>query len=919
MKNLKRLSVVLFATLLSFNFTSCIDDGVSDAVDQVYLAQAEFLKAQATLKIAEAAYEDARALGEIADAAYRDAETAHQQAVTAQFITASAETNRVNAAANTIIIAEGQKTHEANMITLEQAIITAQSAYDVAVVNLADAVQNAKDVLLVGYYGDLVAANNALDALMTSKLNLMTDKALKELYLSAPANTQTWAYVKAQLEIGLAGLQSDLAAEQATHAMVMAQTATPDQERATQLQDSLDLKEREIAEWEVVHQELENVEALALAAWNADGVKFADVFALEGDIATIKAEIKGHQDDSTAVRKLIDVTVPAAEAAIVTAEAADVAALAALNAAAATAATNKANADAALGAQTLPDPTAADAPLTGTSAWDAVYNARLDGAIALKAYNDGVAALSAAGIPQLETDLTNLVSIQDGLLPIATLEANLLAADAEESAAQSAWEANPTGFYAADGTPSAGPDGLAGDPNDAFITFAYITTAAAQAVAPGNANVIAFGDYPAVDAGVSAPIAGLAAATFAELEFSVNTDVPADAVGDYYDVEADDVPVANLARLQAARTAADNAQNAYDAYFNIQTQIDDKKAELIAAYEAATGSTISISSVSDFESATDYVNNVLNGKLGSWAATSATHGAPTAGKAMITPYEIVAEGTVAMTPPPAVSFRPAVIGLTANDVLWNAIVAKNDAVAAAATAATAKTNADLAVTNFAPTKPAKVAALTALLNAGFPNAGAAYSTTGSTVAQYNAIGEDYLAYIESLRPTHDYALAKYEADLVAMLAALGLDETLLDTEYSFGYLPSYAAWMDASAAVSNAATKISALTIEKNAIQNLRDAVVTFLSTDANGDSYVSEFEDWKAAELVTIEGSIDVLIGQIDAQEVLIAKSDLTKADMEAAVVELGRKIDVLDSEITIQETMISNLMATINSYLTN
>ena len=62
MKNLKKLSVVLFATLLSFNFTSCIDDGVSDAVDQVYLAQAEFLRAQAALKDAEAQFQLAMAV-----------------------------------------------------------------------------------------------------------------------------------------------------------------------------------------------------------------------------------------------------------------------------------------------------------------------------------------------------------------------------------------------------------------------------------------------------------------------------------------------------------------------------------------------------------------------------------------------------------------------------------------------------------------------------------------------------------------------------------------------------------------------------------------------------------------------------------------------------------------------------------------
>ena len=90
MKNLKKLSVVLFATLLSFNFTSCIDDGVSDAVDQVYLAQAEFLRAQAALQEAKAqvelaeatrlqalaAYELARAEVQLAYARETDANTA---------------------------------------------------------------------------------------------------------------------------------------------------------------------------------------------------------------------------------------------------------------------------------------------------------------------------------------------------------------------------------------------------------------------------------------------------------------------------------------------------------------------------------------------------------------------------------------------------------------------------------------------------------------------------------------------------------------------------------------------------------------------------------------------------------------------------------------------------------------------------
>jgi len=113
MKNLKKLSVVLFATLLSFNFTSCIDDGVSAAVDQVYLAQAEFLRAQAALNEAEAQYQLSLATVQEAEAQLRLAMAEVQLSIArgndadaAEVLAASLRANGLNDANIAKILAE---------------------------------------------------------------------------------------------------------------------------------------------------------------------------------------------------------------------------------------------------------------------------------------------------------------------------------------------------------------------------------------------------------------------------------------------------------------------------------------------------------------------------------------------------------------------------------------------------------------------------------------------------------------------------------------------------------------------------------------------------------------------------------------------------------------------------------------------
>ena len=189
MKHLKKLSVVLMmTTLFSLSFTSCIDDGVSDAVDQVYLAQAGFLNAKAALKladaqkvIAEAAYENARAKVKLSEAAAIDAMTARQLILNEGLV----ETNAFTAQQNVMYLAEAQARLNVTLQEQLTLLAQAQSAYDVAMVNLGEAVAKAKDMLLLGYYNDYNYVVNRLNALYTDKINAESDIALKQLFLMA--------------------------------------------------------------------------------------------------------------------------------------------------------------------------------------------------------------------------------------------------------------------------------------------------------------------------------------------------------------------------------------------------------------------------------------------------------------------------------------------------------------------------------------------------------------------------------------------------------------------------------------------------------------------------------------------------------------------------------------------------------------
>ncbi|WP_456378740.1 hypothetical protein [Lutibacter sp.] len=872
MKNLKKLTVVLFATLLSFNFTSCIDDGVSDAVDQVYLAQAQFLLAQSALKDAEAAYQNARAASELANAAYTDALTANQQAVTAQFIASAALQNQATeaqlafqAAMDAFTLAEAQALNEVTMQLLATQLAQAQSAHDVAMVELAEAVQDAKDVILTGLYGNLVMANNTLDGLMADKLNLQADLALKELLLSAPGNTITWAYAQAALEGTLAGYVADLAAAEANLAATQAATPSAGQQQLTDLETQIAGLEADADALEVPLAEAQNAEDAALAQWNVDNAKFADIDTKMAEIAFVEAEIQAHLDEIevldgyiTDTRDIIDVQIPDADAAILTAEADADAVIAAAQAdvtaaqddvTAAQADLTAAQAD--LDAKVLVE-TAAQGDLTAANA--ALTTIQTDIAALTLTYNNAVNALAA----HLATESGLLSTQAAAVAALATADGVELAAQAAYDAAVLAFDADPTGSTVT----NPGPDGIAGDPNDGLTTYVYITAlgAAPTLLTPTTANTTATGAIDPADSGVAAPIAGALLGSLSDVENRTLLEAPSDAVGDHYDAEADDVVDTNANILVLATNALDAAIIAVDA-----AQVVVDTADTAIATYAST--------LADLQADYLYQQGLFDDAAAEEALVQAV-----------------------------VDAAQAAFNTAAADVIA-ATTVRDNANTALTTANTALTTANTALTTAIADKVTAVATAQATRDA----LGVVADLEDDILGWM-----DDIADINALMPTHNLGLAYLQAELADLMAAFGLDPTLFDTEYFFGYVPSYGAWLDAMKATAAVQAEIDAIDDQIAALENIWDAVTWFVSSEN-----VDDFLAWQAAEITSYENQIASLELAIEQQEVLIAKGELEADSMAAAIAECVRQIAAIDEEIAIQEGIITDLMTRINTYI--
>lgn len=454
------MSVVLFATLLSLNFTSCIDDGVSDAVDQVYLAQAEFLKAQAALKeadaqkvLAEAAYEQARAAVETAKAAGIDAVTAHQLIINEGAV----EANALQAQKNVIFLAEEQAKLEVALQTQMNLLQAAQSAYDVAMVNLGEAVAKAKDALIYGYYGDYAAVTDALEDLYEERIQAEHDLAVKELMMvtiNGNVDMVARAYYQALLEADLAKLEGELVAEEANLAALQAITeadAGDPAKEITALEAQIAVLQEQKDALVIEHAEALNAKDQAHEAWLASTAKYNDLGQAETLLKQAIAAKKEHTDaimdadDAIALANANIAATPAAEAAVMAVD------------------TTTAFNGIAAAKQLIED----KEDLVD-DAWDLVNDAE-------QAYDDAKAASDAASFylvnstvdvnagntgvgfgfyPRIVNAEIAFISMTNALaaplLDVATATTNNDAAQQAEVDAQAAWAADPTGFTTTD-------------------------------------------------------------------------------------------------------------------------------------------------------------------------------------------------------------------------------------------------------------------------------------------------------------------------------------------------------------------------------------------------------------------------------------------------------------------------------------
>jgi hypothetical protein len=627
MKNLKKLSVVLFATLLSFNFTSCIDDGVSDAVDQVYLAQAEFLRAQAALKEAEAqealaravyeearaAYELARAEVELADARYTDAETDGVILDNER----TAEENMFIAQENIQKLAKMQA--ELEVVLQEQLTLLAeaQSAHEVAMVNLGEAVAKAKDALILEYYADYSVVVSELQGLYAEKIQAEHDLAIKELMLVDvnAADLVSRAYHQAMLEAQLADSEAKLLAKQAALEAAMAITADDASDAQKWVTDLYNQAQAIIAtnnELRVEREQASIAVDLAWEEWLAASDQYADLMAAAGLVQAAQDALDSHLDniedaeDAIAEAEANIAAIPAAEAAVVAVDTTT-----AYNGILAAMQVVEDKEDLLDDAEDLVDD-AEDAYDDASDAYDAAEMAVSPalglGSVAIAAdpgFTGGPLGLPfwpAGTYSQLfewefvySATEAAVASYSPGAFTIAELEQFLADADAEEQVAQAAWEADPAGFVVTDdpvnddkwyGGATKWVNDRVGDATDVPGT-SYLEVATWQ-LAGGlyyPASYVEVATIPAI------PVNG-GGVTYQEFDDTAAPAVIPDfATTKYFvEVEADDLTVGTYQNLVNARFATFNAQVnltiAQGGLTGVTANRDYALTQVIAAYAA---------------------------------------------------------------------------------------------------------------------------------------------------------------------------------------------------------------------------------------------------------------------------------------------------------------------------------------------
>jgi len=905
MKHLKKLSVVLFATLLSFNFTSCIDDGVSDAVDEVYLAQAEYLRAQAALREAETQ-------GALADAAYTNAQAAYelalaanQEALTAGIILANegqAETNAYNAQVNINMLAEAAANLEVTLQEAQTALAEAQSAHEVAMLQLGEAVADAKNEILLDLYDDYSWTTGELQDLYSDKLDAEADLALRELMLIplngvADTDLVTYAYFQAMLEGELADLEGQLAAEQANLAGLQAITADDAADAAKSITDL----ETQIAALQVQYDALviEHAESLlavehAFEAWEAETAKYEELESAEELLGLAIAAKKEHTDamaqdtiDIAGYQENIDVNIPNAEGAITTAEGNVTTAEDAIT-----------TAEGLLGEETTPAPSAGDAALTGTTLYDVLWNTQLAEADALKAWDDAKFYYDDAtyGIPLIAALEAFYSGAQDALdtyvpgTPIVDLENAVLLANAEEEAATAAWIADPAGVTWYDGTDMAAnpwplQTDLVGDHTDVETTsFVQVLTwmpapSAPLRRIPATWDTVMIDAMPA-DAGLTTNHDYNARVWAGSEGISEANSLDANRVY-FLEVEADDYSEFNWVRLQFARLDAQTAQSTLDIAVEGVETVEEDRDNALEALEAgylALGyeypADIGTADFSDIYAVEAYIDGL----------------------------EVVYDDAVVTTGNAQGDVNDAE-GDLGTEVL-PAPVSGNPAIDPADTLYKELWNAELAVIDAED-------ALAAL----------------GTVAWNNeqiALEEADLEELAALLPSHDYAIAYLQEAFDALALEYNLDMTLWDLEGGHGLgdmlynLPLFAEYLDAMAAYNAVNAEFSNIGAQIDDLEFMIDAYAyvqngNFTDPSAN----VADFMEGISTAIGTSMDAIAALEEDIEIQTALVATGIVDMETAQAWVAEYQRRLDLINVEIEGFEAAAADLLARINALL--
>ncbi|MDO9137802.1 MAG: hypothetical protein Q7U21_08270 [Lutibacter sp.] len=605
MKHLKKLSVVLMmTTLFSVSFTSCIDNEVSPLVEAIYEAQADLIAAQAGVQNAEAALRLAQASHQQAQTALLNAQIADGHLIAegnlalalanaglldaqAQAILSASEGNLAQALADAGFT-EAQAAHllaevaimnadaayaaavreqtirelmaqtDLDIANLENALALAETQFTISMNALLAQLQAAGANLAAGYAIDFRNAMLYVNSLSAQKLNLEKTLADKMLMMSLGETATPGVYLE-QLEIDLANLIASGVAAQQTIDELEAYLADPSNKEgqvlALQAQRA-DLLEAnaaidvEIAGLQNTIQDINN----QIAANN-------NLMTLYNNKKSYRNTQIGLRDAKIAQNTTLTTANTAAQLAITNYPSVTTTLTTAKNdaiTAQTTAGTNVTNAVAALGTS-LGTPNYLNSAIApANTLYKELWNAQLAFYVAdnnLTVHNtalgllyttyitaatnyEAAQSLYEAGIGAAQLTLTNLITARSNALTALNTAQNAY------SAALLAFESFPTGST----WNNPGADGLMGiHTDDAAPLLKVETYAVVTAVAP-----VTFGAarYPSIVGGGDLTVAQFAL---------VNNNYGTLAVGEYYNIEADDTSATNISILNAAVAALGNS------------------------------------------------------------------------------------------------------------------------------------------------------------------------------------------------------------------------------------------------------------------------------------------------------------------------------------------------------------------------